>query len=202
MVAGPLYLIIAFVQAITRDGFDVRRHALSHLSNGSLGWIQVLNFLLTGVLVFLGAVGVRRALVAGRARRSGPILLATYGICLLGAGIFKADPAPGFPPDVAEVSTSMSTSGLLHFVFGGVGFYALIGACFVLAWRFRDDGSAGWSAWSAATGVVFFVSFALIASGTTAPAAMLAFYGAVALAWIWHSAIHARLLRELHSHPQ
>jgi hypothetical protein len=199
MLAGPLYLVIGFVQAITRNGFDVRRHALSHLSNGALGWIQVSNFLLAGALVLVGAVGVRGALAAGRGHRWVPLLLATYGIGLLGAGAFKADPAADFPPGVTEVSTAMSTSGLMHFAFGGLGFYALIGACFVLARRFRDDGATGWAAWSVATGVVFFISFAAIASGTTAPAVILAFYGAVALAWIWHSAIHARLLRDVRS---
>jgi hypothetical protein len=49
---------------------------------------------------------------------------------LLGAGIFYADPGRGFPVGT-EATQGISRSGLLHFVFGGIGFYALIAACFV-----------------------------------------------------------------------
>jgi Protein of unknown function (DUF998) len=41
-------------QMLVRDGFDIRRHALSLLTNGDLGWIQILNFVLTGLLVIAG----------------------------------------------------------------------------------------------------------------------------------------------------
>jgi hypothetical protein len=191
-------MVTGLLQVITRDGFDMRRHALSHLSHGTMGWVQVLNFLLTGVLVLAGAAGVRRTLVAGRGRAWGPLLLATYGIGLLGAGIFTADPAPDFPSGVTPGPPELSTSGLLHFGFGALGFYALIGACVVLGLRWRDEGATGWALWSVATGLVFFLAFGAIASGASAPAALLALYGAVALAWIWHSAIHARFLHQRH----
>ena len=53
-------------QMLVRDGFDIRRHALSLLTNGDLGWIQILNFVLPGLLVIAGAFGMRRALRWGR----------------------------------------------------------------------------------------------------------------------------------------
>src|SRR4051812_33053321 len=46
--AGPLFTASALVQMATRDGFDLRRHALSQLSTGSSGWIQMATFVLTG----------------------------------------------------------------------------------------------------------------------------------------------------------
>src|SRR6188474_216562 len=61
-IAGPLYLIVGYAQAFTRAGFDLSRHALSQLANGDRGWIQTLNFALSGVLAIVGAMGVRRAL--------------------------------------------------------------------------------------------------------------------------------------------
>jgi hypothetical protein len=195
-IAGPLYLVVGAAQVLTREGFDVRRHALSLLSNGDLGWIQVASFLLSGVLVLAGALGVRRTLRARRGGTWGPLLLAGYGVGLLGAGIFRADPALGFPPGATTPAT-LSRGGLLHFVFGAVGFYALIAACFVFARRFAGQGERAWAAFSAITGVAFFVSFAAIASGSTAAATMLAFYGAVAWVWIWHSALSLRLAREV-----
>jgi hypothetical protein len=75
--------LVGSAQVVTRDGFDVRRHALSHLSNGTLGWIQIGNFLLSGALVIAGAQArsasgalcVRNAAASGArssSRRSAP----------------------------------------------------------------------------------------------------------------------------------
>lgn len=60
--AGPVYMGVSLVQAFTRPGFDITRHALSALANGKLGWLQIANFVLTGLLITAGAVGIRRAL--------------------------------------------------------------------------------------------------------------------------------------------
>ena len=86
-----------------RTGMDARgvrhrRHALSLLANGDLGWIQVANFLIAGVLVIAGAIGARRVQHAGRGGTWGPLLLSVYGLGLIGAGVFPADPGQGFPP--------------------------------------------------------------------------------------------------------
>lgn len=195
MAAGPLYVLVAVAQILTREGFDVRRHAVSLLSNGQLGWIQIGNFILSGVLVIAGAVGVRRLLHPGRGGTWGPILLVGYGLGLIGAGIFVADPAFGFPPGTPLESTEVRRGGFLHFVFGGIGFYSLIAACFVFSRRFAHLGRRGWAAYSAFTGFAFLVAFAAIASGSTATATILAFYGAVAWVWVWHSALMATLAR-------
>src|SRR2546421_4133245 len=97
-VAGPVYLVVGLAQALTRPGFDLTRHDLSLLANGDLGWIQVANLVVSGLLVVAGAVGMRRAVRSGRAALWGPLLVGVYGLGLVGAGFFVADPAPGFPP--------------------------------------------------------------------------------------------------------
>jgi hypothetical membrane protein len=190
--AGPLYIVLGLVQTLIREGFDPRRHALSILANGELGWIQVANFLVSGALVVAGAVGVRRALRGQPAGLWGPILLGLYGVGMLGAGIFRADPAQGFPPG-AEISNELTRSGLLHFVFGAVAFYALIAACFVFARRFLRTGRRGLAVYAIVTGVGFFVSFAAIASGSTSAVTMLAFYAAIAWVWVWHTHLYLHL---------
>src|SRR5262249_14340506 len=60
VVAGPLYLAVVLLQALTRTGFDLKRHPLSSLSLGHLGWIQIVNFVVTGLLVLACAAGMRR----------------------------------------------------------------------------------------------------------------------------------------------
>src|SRR6266536_1912099 len=50
MVAGPLFFSVAIIQAVTRPGYNIRQNAISQLSLGDLGWIQMASFILTGLL--------------------------------------------------------------------------------------------------------------------------------------------------------
>lgn len=199
VVAGPLYLIVGLVEAFTRPGFDITRHDLSLLSNGELGWIHITNFIVSGLLVIAVAAGIRRALHTGRGKTWAPLLISLYGLGLIGAGIFVADPALGFPPGTPADAHAISGHGLLHFVCGGLGFLGLIAACFVFARRFAGLGQRGWQWFSLLTGVIFFAGFVGIASGSGSGWILLGFWVAVVLAWIWLSALSARLGSELAS---
>jgi hypothetical protein len=142
VIAGPLYVVVSLCQALTRDGFDLTRHQWSLLSNGTCGWIQITNFVVTGACVVAAAVGLRRAL--GPGSRWAPRLLTVYGLSLVAAGLFRADPALGFPPGTPDGPATVSWHGILHFVSGAVGFSCLVVACFVVARRFaaqREDRS-------------------------------------------------------------
>lgn len=197
ILAGPLYIIVGVAQVLTREGFDPTRHALSLMSNGDLGWVQIANFIVTGLLVIAAAVGIRRVLHPGRAGTWGPLMLALYGLGLIGAGIFVADPALGFPPGTpAGPPKNITQHGMLHFVAGGIGFLGLIIACFVFARRFAKLGLQGWATFSAATGLIFFAAFFGIASGNSNVWIILAFTAAVILSWLWISALSARLIAE------
>ena len=68
IIAGPIYVAVSLTQALTRPGFDLSRHAWSLLENGALGWIQITNFIVTGLMTLAGAVGLRRALPSGPGR--------------------------------------------------------------------------------------------------------------------------------------
>ncbi len=41
VVAGPFYVVVGLVLALTRPGFDLGRHALSLIALGDLGWSRV-----------------------------------------------------------------------------------------------------------------------------------------------------------------
>ena len=60
ILTGPLFLVVAIIQAITRSGYNVRLNAVSQLSLGDRGWIQITSFLLAGLLGVRCATGVRR----------------------------------------------------------------------------------------------------------------------------------------------
>ncbi|SRR6266566_9158944 len=71
LIAGPFYIVVGLIQAFTRPGFDITRHDLSLLANGDLGWIQIANLVVTGLLIVAFAFGVRQALHAGPGRTWG-----------------------------------------------------------------------------------------------------------------------------------
>jgi hypothetical protein len=132
VLAGPFYLAVGLVQALVREGFDFSRHPLSVLANGPGGWVQTANFLLSGAMVLAAAVGFARAL-RPHSRAAGWIL-GCFGLSMVVAAIFRADPVDGFPVGTPPgVPTSVSTTGMLHFAAGGIGFLALTVSCFVVA---------------------------------------------------------------------
>ncbi len=190
VIAGPAYVLVSLLQAVTRDGFDLRRHAWSLLSNGHLGWIQVTNFVVTGLATVAFSIGLRRALRSGRGGSWAPRLIGVYGASLIGAGVFRADPALGFPPGTPPGVAEVSWHGIAHFILGGIGFTCLVAACFVLARRFAGEGRRGWATYSRVTGVLFLAGFAGVASGA---GSVLAFVAAVVLAWTWVSALAVHL---------
>jgi hypothetical membrane protein len=196
LIAGPFYIVVGLIQALTRPGFDIMRHDLSLLANGDLGWIQITNLVLTGLLVGAFAVGMRQALDAGRGRTWGPILLGVYGVGLIGAGFFTADPAFGFPPGTEASAHAISWHGFLHIITAGIGFLALIAACFVLASRFASRRQRGWAAYSLATGVIFFAAFVGVATGSGQSWSVIGFWIGVVFAWVWIWALAMKLLRE------
>ena len=201
VVAGPLYVIVGAIEMLTRPGFDPTRHDLSLMSNGDWGWIHISLLILTGLLTIAGAVGMRRVLRGGRGGTWGPLLLGIYGLGLIGAGFFTADPALGFPPGTPANAHAVSWHGLLHFICGGIGFLGLIAACFVFARRFAARRQRGWVAYCVATGVIYLVAFAGIAVGSNSvgvitTVVILAFSVAVVLGWAWVSAMAAKLLSE------
>jgi hypothetical protein len=201
LLAGPLYVIVGVIEMLTRSGFDPTRHDLSLMSNGDWGWIHSSLLILTGLLTIAGALGMRRVLHGSRGGTWGPLLLGLYGLGLIGAGFFSADPALGFPPGTPADAHAVSWHGLLHFVSGGIGFLGLIAACFVFARRFAAQRLRGWAVYSVATGVFFFAAFVGIAVGSNSVGAIttfviLAFTVAVVIGWVWVSAMAAKLLIE------
>ena len=194
VVAGPLFTVIGLIQAFTRPGFDLTRHALSLLENGNLGWIQISSFLLTGLLYVACAVGMRQAMRGSRGGTWGPWLIAVLGVGLIGAAFFRADPGLGFPPGTPADANTLSWHGLGHLIVGSVAFLALIAACFVFTRRFVAQRLRGWATYSAVTGVLFFVSLAGLSTGHLWMNSAFVFTTLNALVWV--SVMAAKLLIE------
>jgi Protein of unknown function (DUF998) len=194
VVAGPLFIVTGLFQAFTRDGFDLRRHPLSLLSNGDLGWIQIANFVVAGLLFIGTAVGMRRVLHPGQGGTWGPLLIGAVGVGMVAAGVFVADPADGFPPGTPPGRPdTLSWHGALHFLVAGVAYVSLIAVTFVFTRRFAALGQRGWAWYSLATGVVFLVAWLALFAWPEQDAVNLAYAAAALHGHGWVSAIAAHL---------
>ncbi len=187
MVVGPLYLAAGVLQGLLRDGFSFARHPLSVLANGSLGWIQAANFVISGALVIAAATGLRRVL--GHGSRGLTWCLSGYGAAMSAAAIFTADPVDGFPPGTPlGMPTSVSTTGWLHFVSGAMAFLCLALSGFFGALTFRRRHMASLAALSLVSGlVVFFGFFGGIVLG------VIGIWAAVVIGWAWLSIVSMTL---------
>lgn len=201
VVAGPLFVAATAVQAITREGFDPRRHGISLLSHGDLGWVQMANFVVSGLLVTGFAVGVSRLPhPGGRGALAAP-LLGVAGLGLVLAGAFRVRSYGGFPGGAsggAPVDPSAAArDGLLHDVGTVLAINAGLLACLALARRFARSGDRGWARYSVLAAVVG-AGLAWWPFGGTA--VRLALVTVVLMSWV--SLVAARLLREQRPRPQ
>lgn len=150
VIAGPLFLTIVLLQGVLREGFRLSFHPLSLLSLGGAGWVQVLNFVVTGLLYAAFAVGLRRVLYPGRGRTWAPIMFGLVGVGLTVSGVFVTDAGAGFPAGAPEgAPDQISWHGALHtvgFLLANLGW--LVGTV-VLMRRFIGLKERAWVAGSA-----------------------------------------------------
>ncbi|MEU6332112.1 DUF998 domain-containing protein [Streptomyces sp. NPDC047049] len=92
-------------------------------------WAQTVNFLFTGLLSLLFAVGLWRA----GPSHWGALLIGVWAVGLLGAGAFRTDPVSGYPVGTPDQLQHPTRVGALHDLFSLIGFLALAVACFVFA---------------------------------------------------------------------
>jgi hypothetical membrane protein len=194
VLAGPLYIAMTAIQALTRDGFDPTHHRYNLLTTGDLGWIHRTNYMVAGVLMLLFAVGVRRMLRQGRGARWGPLLLGLYGVAYITSGLFPADPVVGFPPGTLSESTTWH--GMAQMASRSVSSAALIAASLVIARWFTARGLWGWAWFSWLAVPVSLGAFALVsAAGADTATKYAAFLVPGILMWVWITALAVHLYR-------
>ncbi len=142
VIAGPLFAIAFTAIGERTTGYDWRRHAVSSLANGRLGWMQRANFIVTGSLYVAAASGLAKCPRRMVGSRSIPALVGAAGLGLVGSGVFVTDPVGGFPPAPPEdqatdaaptAARELTRTGALHNVcalpiFLGIPVAGLVGA--------------------------------------------------------------------------
>lgn len=205
-IVGPILFVLVFtVDGALMPGYSAMRDVVSFLELGPNGWIQSLNFILTGLLFILFALGFFQWMRPRSA--SGWLYVTTVLIALSGVGLIMAGP---FHPD-APGSALISLHGKLHTIAFTVVFLPLglaslsVGAKFikVAGWRIHGWYSilAGLFSIIAALGNIYSSFIVSNASNTpfTATSSRLAVGGLInrvliLVAFAWYVILAIRLL--------
>jgi hypothetical protein len=194
VLVGPFYLAVSLIQAFVRDGFDITRHPLSLLANGPGGWIQTANFALSGLMVLATTLGFRRVL--GPKSRAVSWFLGGFGASMIVAAVFPADPVDGFPVGTPEgFPTSISTTGLVHFVAGTLGFISLAVSCFVAAVAMSRRNAPSLALLSFLCGLAVVVGF--FGGMAFSRAGILGIWFSVLVGWTWLAVMSLHLMQGL-----
>ncbi|MBK8783798.1 MAG: DUF998 domain-containing protein [Anaerolineales bacterium] len=148
LIGSALFVAIFLVEGWLRPGYNLLSMYVSALALGPRGWIQILNFLVFGTLLFLFTRGIAVEFPDGKASRGGLFLLTILSIGYFLSGPFVMDPM-NTPLDQASVH------GTIHGILGGIVFLLMPISIFVYWRRFRID--PRWQSiqgWTLALGII------------------------------------------------
>jgi hypothetical protein len=161
---GPLLFVIIFtVNGLLRPGYRALSTYISDLSIGPQGWIQIVNFLIFGVLLFIFALGVAAEFPTGKASKGGVILLYILAACYFLSGPFVTDP-------IGTSQSQATIHGTIHGIFGAIVFLLMPITIFVFLRRFRID--PNWQSlrwWTLGLGIITAVGLVLFTIISKAP---------------------------------
>jgi hypothetical protein len=154
ILAPVIFVLVFTVEGFLRPGYNALSTYVSALSLGPRGWIQILNFVILGILMMAFTYGVRIQFNTGKASKAGPLLLIASAICFLVSGPFVMDP-------MGTLLANSTIHGTVHGIAGAIVFILMPVTCFVFFRRFRSD--TKWDTmkwWSFIAGM--FISLAVV----------------------------------------
>jgi hypothetical membrane protein len=201
MIAPVLFVAVFTIEGWLRPAYSPLTMYVSELSLGPHGWVQITNFILTGFLLLLFAIGVRAEFKEDAASRLGPMLLIVSALSLLLSGPFVMDPSY-IPRD------HWTWHGTLHQLIGALGFFTMAPVIGFIFWRrFREEKQwQSLSLWTMAAILVIVVAIILLRMVPIPPDAPNIFTPYAGLiqrtalisymAWIFIFALHLYCLRK------
>lgn len=181
-IAGTgLFILTFLLDGATRPGYRPVRQPVSALALGSRGWVQTVNFVVSGLFITTSAAGLHQA--TGSGWLAG--LVAVFGLALVASGVFPMDAMRGYPPGTPEGTPSTTTRRhKLHDWAGVLVFASLPAAAIVAALHLNDT---GWVVYSAATATALVVLLLLFGTAWEAdsPRAGLIQRLMIVTGWAW-----------------
>ncbi|HEX5997565.1 MAG TPA: DUF998 domain-containing protein [Jiangellales bacterium] len=129
--------------AMTAEGFTRLTYEIAEGQGGittltvTHDWIQITNFVVTGVLTLALATGMRQVLRPGPGGTWGPLLIGVNGVSMTVSAVFLGRPINGYPLGTAEQTT---WHGIVHSAAPALAGLAGLAAYFVFARRFASIG--------------------------------------------------------------
>jgi len=200
-IGCPLFILVFLIEGATRrSGYNPFKHPVSSLSLGLYGWVQKINFLITGFLIIAFSFGLRLTLGHSEGGLWGPLLHGIVGLGLVGAGFFDTDPILGYPIGTPPIPTKLSFHGILHNLSSLPVFLGIPAACFVFIHRFVAMGEWGWAAYSGLSGIAMLVFFVLAGKGFGGKPGFVKVGGvfqrvSIGIGWTWMAVLAIHFLR-------
>ena len=195
LVAGVVSFAVTSILGVLREGYDPWHQAVSALSLGPGGWIQVINLTVFGLIVLTTVPAWRRILAGGRGETAYPVLTALVGLSFVGVGLIRQDPAPGYDPDNLALS-SPTALGLTHLALAGVAALSSVAGLVVMSMRLaRSPAWPRWTAYSILTATVVVVCVTIYGVWSVHPSGLAGTFERVAMLapMLWMYAFLRRL---------
>jgi Protein of unknown function (DUF998) len=196
VIGSLLFLVVLLLEGAVRSGYDPRRFFGSELALGKRGWVQITNFILAGLLIFVSVFGIAQVLPGSL---WGTLFLGLFGLSLIVAGAFVTDPVLYFPPEIKE--RGPTTHGKIHGANFPLSFGSLIMTTLVFSGLFFSTGNLAWALYSLFSGLAVMVFTAMMLGavarafqGKAEASVGLWQRAAIATGWIWIAALNAYLL--------
>jgi hypothetical protein len=132
MLGAFLFVATFTLEGILRPGYLPLATYVSALSLGPRGVIQIANFIIFGMLLFIFTRGVAAEFSSGKTARNGLILLTIVAFCYFFSGPFIMDPM-GTP------FSQVTIHGTIHGILGAIAFMLMPISCFVYLRVFNQD---------------------------------------------------------------
>jgi hypothetical protein len=190
MIGPVLFVVVFMLEGWHRPGYNSLGMYVSELSIGPRGWIQILNFIIFGLLFLMFTRAVANEFKDGKASKAGPILLTIIALCFLISGPFITDPGTIF-------TYQMSWHGIMHGIFGALVFSLAPISCYIFYRRFREDSK--WqrlSKWTIIACIIIVIAVIFMKIGQVPPSFINTYVGFIQrialityLSWIFTLAL-------------
>lgn len=163
-LAAPILFVGTFVlEGSLRSNYDQLSSYVSALSLGPRGWIQVVNFLVFGALLFFFALGAAAVFSDRKGSKGGLVILIIIAAAYFFSGPFVMDPA-GTSRNQATIH------GTLHGILGAIAFLLMPIVCFVYLGLFRRDPTLrNLYIWSIVLGIITATADVVFSVGSKSP---------------------------------
>ena len=156
-VSGPLLALTFLAQIIFQRNYHPIRQLASTLALHEYGWIQQINYIVTGSLIIACAFGFFHILNMGDFSIVGAACIGSFETGLVGGGFFIAD-----NPEIKQ----RSPRGIAHDLFSLVALGGLFIGFFAFRQMFIAAGEYSWATYSMLSGILFGIGCALFIYGS------------------------------------